>query len=129
MADEADCAPADAESLFKDALTLAGYVVVAVSDGMQLFQRLGMFEENPVWWPPFDVVITDIRMPGITGTEVLEGVAMMGGRPRVILVSSFADAPARAAAERYGAAALLEKPVPITALLDAVGAALIEAER
>ena len=111
-------------SLLSDALTGAGYRVDVVSNGMELLERLGILDDRPVWWPEFDVVVTDVRMPGLTGTEVLEGVAMMGGRPRVILITSFVDKAAREAAQRYGAAGLLEKPVPLNTLLDAIEAAL-----
>jgi len=77
----------------------------------------------------FDAVISDIRMPGGSGIELLEALQAMQNKdikrtlPAVILISGFSDLAQKDALAR-GAAALLVKPFDlddmITAVWDAV---------
>jgi CheY-like chemotaxis protein len=77
----------------------------------------------------FDAVISDIRMPGGSGIELLEALQAMQSKdiekilPAVILISGFSDLARKDALAR-GAAALLVKPFDlddmITAVWDAV---------
>ena len=111
-------------SLFGDALRDVGYEVATVCDGLQLYQTLGFFDERPGQFPPFDIVITDIRMPGVTGIEALQGIAMIWPRLPIIVISSFVDRAMREAANCYRAAGVFQKPVGMPALISAVRAAL-----
>jgi CheY-like chemotaxis protein len=77
----------------------------------------------------FDAVISDIRMPGGSGIELLEALQAMQSKdslktvPAFILISGFSDLARKDALAR-GAAALLVKPFDlddmITAVFDAV---------
>jgi CheY-like chemotaxis protein len=77
----------------------------------------------------FDAVISDIRMPGKSGTELLEvlkatqNTSPKKALPAVILISGFCDLAHKDALAR-GATALLVKPFDlddmITAVFDAV---------
>lgn len=42
-------------------------------------------------WQPFDVVVSDMRMPGMTGAELLQEVVRMQPQASRILVSGYAD--------------------------------------
>jgi len=112
-------------SLFRDVLAFAGYDVVVVSDGLELLQHLGFYGDDvEAACHDFDVVVSDIRMPGVLGTEVLEGLAQLAEAPPVILISSVVDDSARRAASRYGAVGLLQKPLLPDDLIGAVAHAL-----
>lgn len=60
---------------------------------------------------PYDVVITDVRLPGAPGTEVLAAARALDRPPEVIVVTGYAEVPAAVAALRAGAYDYLAKPV------------------
>jgi DNA-binding NtrC family response regulator len=72
----------------------------------------------------FDLIITDLRMPGLDGTEVLDLVKQeLPGTP-VIIITAFSTPEAEAKARKLGVAAFLEKPVASDALLETIRRAL-----
>lgn len=69
---------------------------------------------------PVDVVITDIRMSGGDGVELLTEVRKRdAARPAVILITGFSDLTETEALRR-GANAILAKPFRLQTILDAV---------
>lgn len=67
-------------------------------------------------------VVCDLRLPAMSGLDLLTEWRERGGRPPVILITAH-DAPTLgAAAARGGAAAYLVKPFRGTALLEAIHA-------
>ncbi len=67
----------------------------------------------------FDLVILDIRMPGMSGIDVLRRIRCRGHGEIVMLTGYVDDDVAREATEA-GAAAVLHKPVDLMALLERV---------
>ena len=67
-----------------------------------------------------DLVISDIRMPWVTGMEVLRGMRQCLGYPPVILITAFGDDQTHAEARQLGAAAVFDKPFDIEELLEKV---------
>ena len=65
----------------------------------------------------FAAIITDLKMPGLDGLQLLERVQALGNAPPVIIVTSSRDMAARARAVEGGAAAYLTKPVASDGLL------------
>lgn len=57
-----------------------------------------------------DVVITDIRMPGISGMEVLQEIKRRSERTPVIVVTAYADVDLAVEAMKAGAHHLIQKP-------------------
>jgi two-component system response regulator FixJ len=73
-------------------------------------------------------VVSDLKLPGMSGLELLAELRSRGGWPPVILITAH-DTPAlRAEAERQGAAAYLAKPFLGSTLLAAIEGAIPEAE-
>ncbi len=58
-----------------------------------------------------DVVLMDIRMPGITGLDVLNRVREQGFSGKVIIISSYTDFKYAQEAIRYGVQFYLTKPI------------------
>ena len=62
----------------------------------------------------------DIRMPGISGKELLAAMKNCGSRLSIIIVSANDDQEARKLAKEMGAIGFFRKPVDGTALLDSI---------
>jgi DNA-binding NtrC family response regulator len=98
----------DDEAAFIDMLTdyfgLRGYRIVVASNatlGMELINN-----NKP------DVVVLDLKMPGINGEEVLNMVKSSRPEAKVIFVSAFDDAgKTKARLLKAGAYAYIEKPI------------------
>ncbi|MBJ7498745.1 MAG: response regulator [Sphingopyxis sp.] len=76
--------------------------------------------------PDIDCLITDVRMPGMSGLDMLEHMRATGSDLPVIVLTSVLDASARARALELGAQAWLTKPVADDALLDELRSAIGE---
>jgi DNA-binding NtrC family response regulator len=72
----------------------------------------------------FDLIVSDVRMPGYDGLNVLASLRQTSSRIPLILITAFGTAAAHATAERLGAFAMLDKPFQLDDLLDLVRAAL-----
>ncbi|MBX4867172.1 MULTISPECIES: response regulator transcription factor [Rhizobium] len=64
-----------------------------------------------------DCMLVDVKMPGLTGTELLAELNRQGDRPPMIFVTSYDDERTRKAALSGGAFAFLRKPVDVGALI------------
>lgn len=60
---------------------------------------------------PFDVVLTDVRMPGLSGFDLLAAAARCGADPSVVMMTGFASIPDAVGAMRSGAFDYVAKPV------------------
>jgi two-component system response regulator FixJ len=69
-------------------------------------------------------VITDVRMPGLSGIDLLRRVKELGIEVPVIVITGHGDVPLAVEAMRYGAVDFLEKPFDDEILLQSVRAAL-----
>ncbi len=100
-------------------LRKAKYEVIECRDGYQLLDHMGnpVFEGQP---DDFDIIISDIKMPGITGLEVLEGIYQSEWFTPMILITAFGDKETHAKAEALGAAAFFDKPFDIEKLLQKI---------
>jgi two-component system response regulator FlrC len=58
---------------------------------------------------PFDLVVTDLRMPGMGGVELLRQVRDLDPNIRLMLITAYGSADIESVAERLGAA-YLPKP-------------------
>jgi CheY-like chemotaxis protein len=105
--------------LVAKALRQAGYTVTEAEDGFALLEQLGSYLLRTAGHP-YDVIVSDIRMPDVTGLDVLEGLGNERDFPPVVLMTAFGSAAVHAAARRLGAAALLDKPFDLAELLDTV---------
>jgi DNA-binding response OmpR family regulator len=97
---------AEMRRLVADGLRKDGYDVEEESDGGHVLLRL---LSVPV---PFDLIVSDIRMPGCTGLDILQALRSSGARTPVILMTAFGDEETRTHVESLGAT-LFAKPLAL----------------
>ncbi len=68
-----------------------------------------------------DLIVSDVRMPGASGQEILEQFHHCPGFPPMILITAFGDEQAHVKAEWFGAAAMFDKPFDVDMLIEKVG--------
>jgi DNA-binding NtrC family response regulator len=97
--------------------------VIPCSDGRELMHRI---EAHRQYGMPLgiDLLVSDVRMPGVTGLELLELLNSSRAGIPVILISAFADVDTRARAAARGVAAFFSKPFDVDRLVSAVAALL-----
>src|SRR5213592_838422 len=83
-------------------LTDAGYDVAAEGDGKRGLER-ALAE-------PFDLILCDVRMPGLDGIAFLRGYRERGGEGLVIMMSAYGGEDAAIAAMKEGAYDYIPKP-------------------
>ena len=71
-----------------------------------------------------DVVVSDVRMPGMNGLELLNAIASLRSAPQVLLITAHGDVPMAVEAMKAGAFDFVEKPFQPTRLLDAIKRAI-----
>jgi CheY-like chemotaxis protein len=94
----------------------AGFETVECADGWQLLDHLG----NPVLSgepDDYDLIVSDIRMPGVTGLEVLEGIHETEWFVPMILITAFGNEDVHRRARELGAAGMFDKPFDIDDLI------------
>jgi DNA-binding NtrC family response regulator len=84
------------------ALELDGHEVVRATGGRE---ALDLLAERP-----FEIVVTDLRMPEVDGLAVLGAARARPGPPEVIVMTAFGTAESAVAAMKAGAADYLTKP-------------------
>jgi two-component system response regulator PilR (NtrC family) len=97
-------------------LKTAGHEIDLAADG-QLGLNMAMDKE-------YDLIISDIRMPGKSGLEILKAIRSAGKQTTLILISAYASADTAVEAMRDGAYDLIPKPFKPVDLLSAVDSAL-----
>lgn len=82
----------------------------------------GVLAALPTDW--LGVLVTDIRMPGITGLELLEKTQQLDSQLPVLLITGHGDVPLAVQAMRQGAYDFIQKPFASELLLDSLHRAL-----
>jgi DNA-binding NtrC family response regulator len=96
----------------------AGYHVDTAAGGEEALNRLRL--------QPFDVVLTDIVMPGIDGLEVLGRARVLAPRTAVILMTAYATVETTVEALRRGAVDYILKPFQLEDVRARVRSALAD---
>jgi len=100
-----------------------GYAVDCVSSGSQMMRVLSERRPDGTLSEPFDLIVTDVRMPGASGLDAIDQLRREGGLTPVIAVTAFPHDATRNRAQRLEIR-LLAKPFDLDALRSAVEAAL-----
>ncbi|MEX2176797.1 MAG: sigma-54 dependent transcriptional regulator [Pirellulaceae bacterium] len=104
-----------------DALAAAGHDVVASAsaiEGLKLTDK-----------QDFEVVITDLQMPGMDGLAFIRALSERGCEAQIVMVTAFASVASAVEAMRYGAFDYIEKPFDVEQLEQLVARALRHGEK
>lgn len=99
-----------------DVLSQAGYQVDCCSSAVEALQRLGSAS--------FDCILTDLKMPGMTGVEFIKELSQRRNSAQVVMVTAYASVTTAVEAMRYGAFDYIEKPFNVDQLEDLVAKAI-----
>ncbi|MFZ2322740.1 MAG: sigma-54 dependent transcriptional regulator [Ignavibacteriaceae bacterium] len=103
----------DDEEIIRDSLSYVlekeGYEVAKAENGKVAYDK--MVENH------FDLVITDIEMPVMKGTELLEKIKTLSSQTSVIIITAFGSLETAITALRNGASDYILKPVEFDELL------------
>ncbi|HET7010052.1 MAG TPA: response regulator [Anaerolineales bacterium] len=104
--------------MLRTSLELSGrpYEITVVGSAEEALLELGH--------GPIDMVVTDLRLPGMTGLELLARIRQTNPRLRAILITGHPTPDVRAQAQSLGVVAFLPKPIGTSLFLEAVDRAL-----
>ena len=88
---------------FDRVLSSKGYAVITAGNGEEALRKLN--EEK------YDVVYTDVRMPGMRGLEVAEQVKARKPWTPVVIITGYGTEAAEARAKAAGVSSFLHKPL------------------
>lgn len=88
---------------FNRVLSGKGYIVVTAEDGYEALQKLQLEH--------YDMVFTDLRMPGMDGVEVAEKVKARQPWTPVVIVTGYGSGKSEERARAAGVAEFLHKPL------------------
>ncbi|MCC7385866.1 MAG: sigma-54-dependent Fis family transcriptional regulator [Deltaproteobacteria bacterium] len=97
----------------RDALEDAGYDVAECSDGGRAQERLRA--------EPFDLLLSDVRLPGCDGVSLFRTARALPSPPAVVLMTAYADTETAVQVMREGARDYVLKPFNLDELLLRVG--------
>ena len=116
VVDDDNCILTAACTILKD----AGYECTCFADADSCLEQLNV--------RACDLLVTDVKMPGIGGLELLAQAQKLAPWLPVIVMTSYADIPMAVQAVKAGAFEFIEKPFEIDAFLDIAALALKENE-
>jgi excisionase family DNA binding protein len=104
--------------LLQKTLALAEYDVDLAPDGRGAIDRLRMI--------PYDLLITDLRMPGVDGLTVIREARRLKADLPVIIITGFSNEASAIEAVNLGVSGYLTKPFRVPRVLAAAAKALGE---
>lgn len=104
---------------FNRVLSGKGYIVVTAEDGYDALQKLQS--------ETYDVVFTDLRMPGMNGLEVAERVKARQPWTPVVIVTGYGSGTSEARARAAGVSGFVHKPLS-PEMIEAATTRALEAE-
>ena len=99
----------------------AEYDVLAVSDGISALHQL---RETGETREAYNLVIADLRMPGMDGLTLIREVKQLNPQMPIIIITGFSSESSAIEAVNLGVSGYLTKPVGIPQVLAAAAKAL-----
>lgn len=100
--------------LYKRALEQQGYQVTCFSDSLEAFMD---FQQNP---EDYDIIITDMTMPNLTGLDLIREILKIKPEAQSILCTGYSKSVNKVEAESFGVCEFLVKPFPPRILAETI---------
>ena len=97
-----------ARESMSDVLRQAGHQVACCSSGAEALEAMAR--------QPFDCVVTDMKMPGMTGIDLIVQIEQRRAAVQVVMVTAHATVATAVEAMRHGAFDYIEKPFDVDSL-------------
>ena len=117
----------DLRALVAETLRADGCTTFEARDGHELIELLGSSSQGRPLRP--DVILTDVKMPRLSGIGVLEALRRARSDLPVIMMTALSDPSIDKVARRLGAIGILRKPFEPATLLSAVRNATAQSHR
>ncbi len=98
-------------------LESAGYKVLDVKNGLEAKNKL---LKNKPGFEEFDLILTDIFMPAMTGIELIDLLKKQGCFLPVVVISGYLDDRLKSQLSKRGCSKFINKPFEPNVLLDCV---------
>jgi len=114
----------DDDAAMRDSLN---FLLEAANFDVTLFENAANFLEA---FPSLDFgcVVSDVRMPGIDGIELLKRLKALDSRFPIVIITGHGDVPLAVEAMKLGAVDFLEKPFEDDRLLRMIESAIVQGE-
>lgn len=98
--------------MLSDIVSREGYKAVAVESGEKALEESGK--------QPFDMILLDLLLPGMSGVEVLSALRKTGSQASVVILTGYADDPMADEAMKMKPKSLLRKPFRVSEIIEAI---------
>jgi DNA-binding NtrC family response regulator len=95
-------------SVLKDFFEEEGFEIDSASNGVDALRILSKDH--------FDLIITDIRMPGLTGLDILPRIKSLEPETPIVVITAYGGDDVRRRSIERGATTYLEKPIRLSHL-------------
>jgi CheY-like chemotaxis protein len=99
--------------LVANVLRTDGFRVLEAPNGTRLLEYVGTLLLRSAGQNPIDLIVTDIRMPGKSGLEIVAGLRQTDWATPILVVTAFGSPEVHEEALRLGALALIDKPFDV----------------
>lgn len=96
--------------VFEKMLDILGYEVDSCSSGEEAFEKISVSPDK------YDLVLSDMAMPGLTGTELAEKIQLVRPGLPIVIMTGFANMLDRETRDRLNIKQLIQKPIKMAAL-------------
>ncbi len=111
---------ADQRRLLSDLLTPQGFLLDEAEDGVEAVEKLQTTD--------YDLLLLDVKMPNMTGMDVLKFIRERGLSCQVIVVTGVSDISLAIESIKHGADDFIAKPYRIDNLLDSINRVLAKSK-
>jgi len=108
-------------SLLEDFFEEEGFETDSASNGADALRILSK--------DPLDLIVTDIRMPGLTGLDILPRLRRLKPETPIIVMTAFGSEDVRRRSLERGATTYLEKPIHLSQLRTLIHEMISEKEK
>ncbi|MCK4417163.1 MAG: PAS domain S-box protein [Candidatus Latescibacteria bacterium] len=102
----------EALGILKGLLETEGYDVDIASDGIEALEKFKAKES--------DILLTDLKMPGLDGIKLSRKVKKLNPRTEIILITAYSSLESAISAMRDGISDYISKPINIPHVLDSI---------